>query len=108
MVVGRLGELGHAVDQGDRGGEVRELELAHDRGGGGVLARRHPGALARRSSISASVSVRHDASLPRLQSRDMRIVSLVPHATELLFALGAGPEVVGVTHECDFPQRRAG
>ena len=33
----------------------------------------------------------------------MRIVSLVPHATELLFALGAGAEVVGVTHECDFP-----
>ena len=33
----------------------------------------------------------------------MRIVSLVPHATELLFALGAGPQVVGVTHECDFP-----
>jgi iron complex transport system substrate-binding protein len=33
----------------------------------------------------------------------VRIVSLVPHATELLFALGAGPEVVGVTHECDFP-----
>jgi iron complex transport system substrate-binding protein len=32
-----------------------------------------------------------------------RIVSLVPHATELLFALGAGPEVVGVTHECDYP-----
>jgi iron complex transport system substrate-binding protein len=33
----------------------------------------------------------------------MRIVSLVPHATELLFALGAGNEVVGVTHECDHP-----
>lgn len=33
----------------------------------------------------------------------VRIVSLVPHATELLFALGAGPEVVGVTHECDHP-----
>ena len=33
----------------------------------------------------------------------MRIVSLVPHATELLFALGAGPEVLGVTHECDYP-----
>ncbi len=33
----------------------------------------------------------------------MRIVSLVPHATEMLFALGLGPEVVGVTHECDFP-----
>lgn len=33
----------------------------------------------------------------------MRIVSLVPHATELLFALGLGDDVVGVTHECDFP-----
>jgi iron complex transport system substrate-binding protein len=33
----------------------------------------------------------------------MRIVSLVPHATELLFALGAGPDVVAVTHECDYP-----
>jgi iron complex transport system substrate-binding protein len=33
----------------------------------------------------------------------MRIVSLVPHATELLFALGLGEEVVAVTHECDFP-----
>jgi len=37
-----------------------------------------------------------------LSSR-MRIVSLVPHATELLFALGLGDQVVGVTHECDHP-----
>jgi iron complex transport system substrate-binding protein len=34
----------------------------------------------------------------------MRIVSLVPHATELLFALGLGDQVVGVTHECDHPR----
>jgi iron complex transport system substrate-binding protein len=33
----------------------------------------------------------------------MRIASLVPHATELLFALGAGGDVLGVTHECDYP-----
>ena len=33
----------------------------------------------------------------------MRIVSLVPSATEMLFALGAGRDVVAVTHECDFP-----
>jgi iron complex transport system substrate-binding protein len=33
----------------------------------------------------------------------LRIVSLVPHATELLFALGLGDQVVGVTHECDYP-----
>jgi iron complex transport system substrate-binding protein len=35
----------------------------------------------------------------------MRIVSLVPHATELLFALGLGDDVVAVTHECDHPAR---
>ena len=33
----------------------------------------------------------------------MRIVSLVPSATETLFALGAGGEVIAVTHECDYP-----
>ncbi len=38
----------------------------------------------------------------------MRIVSLVPHATELLFALGLGPEVVAVTHECDHPPAAIG
>jgi iron complex transport system substrate-binding protein len=34
----------------------------------------------------------------------VRIVSLVPHATELLFALGLGDQVVAVTHECDYPE----
>ncbi len=34
----------------------------------------------------------------------MRIVSLVPSATEMLFALGLGDAVVAVTHECDYPQ----
>jgi iron complex transport system substrate-binding protein len=33
----------------------------------------------------------------------VRIVSLVPHATELLFALGLGDQVIAVTHECDYP-----
>lgn len=33
----------------------------------------------------------------------MRIVSLLPSATEILFAIGAGDELAGVTHECDFP-----
>jgi len=33
----------------------------------------------------------------------MRIVSLLPSATEILFALGLEKEVVGVSHECDFP-----
>ena len=38
-----------------------------------------------------------DSSPPR------RIVCLLPSLTELVFALGRGDQVVGVTHECDFP-----
>ena len=37
----------------------------------------------------------------------MRIVSLLPSATEILFGIGAGDDVVGVTHECDFPPEAA-
>src|SRR3954468_18464627 len=33
----------------------------------------------------------------------MRIVSLLPSTTEILFDLGAGDDVVGVTFECDHP-----
>lgn len=33
----------------------------------------------------------------------MRIVSLQPTATEMLFALGLGDQVVGVSHECTWP-----
>lgn len=35
----------------------------------------------------------------------MRIVSLLPSATEILFGLGFDHEIVGVSHECDFPLR---
>jgi iron complex transport system substrate-binding protein len=38
----------------------------------------------------------------------MRIVSLLPSATEILYALGVGDQVVGITHECDFPPEVAG
>src|SRR6056297_1251679 len=33
----------------------------------------------------------------------MRIVSLLPSTTEILFGIGAGDDVVGVTFECDYP-----
>ena len=33
----------------------------------------------------------------------MRIVSFLPSATELAFALGLGDDVIGVSHECDYP-----
>ncbi|HEY0782865.1 MAG TPA: cobalamin-binding protein [Thermoanaerobaculia bacterium] len=34
----------------------------------------------------------------------MRIISLVPNGTEILFAVGAGDQVLGVSHECDYPE----
>src|SRR6476469_3917484 len=34
----------------------------------------------------------------------VRIVSLLPSTTEILFAVGAGDDVVGVTFECDYPE----
>jgi iron complex transport system substrate-binding protein len=37
----------------------------------------------------------------------VRICSLVPAATEVLFALGLEDQVVGVTHECDWPPEAA-
>lgn len=33
----------------------------------------------------------------------MRIVSMVPSATEILCALGLAKDVVGISHDCDFP-----
>ena len=39
--------------------------------------------------------------------KPMRICSLLPSATEILYALGLGDSVVGVTHECDFPPEAA-
>lgn len=39
-----------------------------------------------------------------IKSTPQRIVSLTPANTEILFALGAGDRVVGVTTFCDFPE----
>ena len=38
----------------------------------------------------------------------MRICSLLPSATEIVFALGRGDQLVAVTHECDYPPEVAG
>jgi iron complex transport system substrate-binding protein len=46
----------------------------------------------------ATVALCYSRAMP-----PMRIVSLVPSATEMLFALGLGEQVVGVSHECDYP-----
>ena len=33
----------------------------------------------------------------------MRIVTLLPSATEIVYTLGLGEELVGVSHDCDYP-----
>ncbi len=38
----------------------------------------------------------------------MRILSLLPAATEIISALGLGDQIVGVSHECDFPPAAKG
>lgn len=37
----------------------------------------------------------------------MRICSLLPSATEIVYALGLGDQLCGVSHECDFPPEAA-
>ena len=34
---------------------------------------------------------------------DLKICSLLPSATEILYSLGLGDQIVAVTHECDYP-----
>lgn len=38
----------------------------------------------------------------------MRIVSLLPSATEIVYSLGLGDNLVGVSHECDYPEEAMG
>lgn len=37
----------------------------------------------------------------------MKICSLLPSGTEILYTLGLGDEIIAVTHECDFPPEAA-
>src|SRR6202048_2118271 len=68
---------------------------AHRQGEGQQLATRRPSP---RNAACVSFVV-------LCYSQLMRIVSLLPSATEILFALGFDREVVGVSHECDFPEQ---
>ncbi len=56
---------------------------------------------------SASISNAQNAQ-PSDASEAHRIVSLSPSITEVLFVLGAGDQVVGVTPFCDFPEQAKG
>ena len=35
--------------------------------------------------------------------RSLRLVSFLPAATEMVYALGLHDQLVGISHECDFP-----
>ncbi len=39
-----------------------------------------------------------------LEQKQIRIISLLPSATEILCRLGLGKNLVGISHECDFPE----
>ncbi len=52
------------------------------------------------AALSVQDDTKHTVTLP---APARRIVSLAPHATELLFAAGAGPYVVGVSEFSDYP-----
>ena len=55
-------------------------------------------------SVSSSLRVVDDAGdTVALAAPARRVVSLIPAATEMLFAIGAGPLVVGRTQYCDYP-----
>ena len=91
VVLEVLSHVRDTVDECDRGLEVGARELARD----GVAV---ASPLAVLQALVDLGVVEECHTLLRV-----RIVSLVPHATELLFALGLGPQVIAVTHECDYP-----
>lgn len=57
------------------------------------------------TSISLAIEVRDDENfLVTLTTPALRIISLAPSLTELLFAAGAGDRIVGVVEYSDFPE----
>src|SRR5688572_26395234 len=51
----------------------------------------------------AATPTRTPTAEQHLYDRPMKIVSLLPSATEIVFALGLGDALEGVSFECDFP-----
>src|SRR5581483_3041198 len=83
------------VDELDRPDEVAAVEALHD-----VLAPPAP-------AVEPLEPLGDFLFAQKCHIRRVRIASLVPSATEMLFALGLGEQVVAVTHECDYPPQAA-
>ena len=68
---------------------------------------RQPGmganALPMASRSTNSVSLHRVCVKPAFPSGDLRLVSLLPSATEMVCALGLIEQLLGVTHHCDYP-----
>ena len=64
--------------------------------------------LLRHAARDNNVTQRRRATSNVDPSTSIRICSLLPSATEILYSIGLGNCVVGVTHECDFPPEAAG
>ena len=96
MVVELLGDWRQPVDQIDRSLEVAALESLADRVALPLPALEPSQALPDLVFAQGAILV------------SVRIASLVPSATEMLFALGLGDSVCGVTHECDYPPEAQG
>jgi iron complex transport system substrate-binding protein len=78
--------------------------VVHGQGGGESRCRRGE------TSLSGAGPDAEPARAPRRRRRrkPLRIVSLLPSATEIVCALGLGDELVGVSHECDWPPEVGG
>ena len=86
-----------------RPADRRSPPVAHDLP---PLASRQPTPRPGRSAPAQPLASAPAAGQAARQS--MRIASLLPSATEIVFAVGAGDEVVGVSHECDYPAAARG
>src|SRR5438874_3213468 len=86
IVAGGSGGSGHAqISESTQRCAVRAGPV------GGQDPGRTGGAVAARSAAAGKAEL------------DMRIVSFLPSATEMVYALGLGDHLAGVTHECDYP-----
>src|SRR6476469_8863479 len=96
MMVHLLRGPDQGIDELDRAHEVPAVEALDD-----VLAALAPALELLEPLLDLLVA-------QKCHIRPVRIASLVPSATEMLFALGLGDQVVAVTHECDYPPQAAG
>ncbi len=87
------------VTQGCERAPQPEVASPSERAPSATTAQAAPGGEGQAPQALAQVIAR-SAALP---ARPARIVSLAPNLTEILFALGAGERVVGVTRYCDYP-----